>query len=72
MPIEQLVRFYEALERYDKVVEWCKKIEEDGRVTISLGVTEIRLAESIKKNYHRACQACYIVKEMGGNGVKRN
>ncbi len=52
--------------------ELCKKIEEDGRVTISLGVTEIRLAESIKKNYHRACQACYIVKEMGGNGVKRN
>lgn len=52
--------------------ELCKKIEEDGRVTISLGVTEIRLAENIKKNYHRACQACYFVKEMGGNGVKRN
>ncbi|MCR5701604.1 MAG: sensor domain-containing diguanylate cyclase [Lachnospiraceae bacterium] len=51
--------------------EFCKKVAEDGRVTVSIGITEVRLADKIKKNYHRATQACYLVKEMGGDGVKR-
>ncbi|MBR6223043.1 MAG: GGDEF domain-containing protein [Lachnospiraceae bacterium] len=51
--------------------EFCKKVEAGNRVTISMGLTEIRLAENVKKNYHRAVQGCYLVKEMGGNGVKR-
>ena len=28
-PIEQLIRFYEAMGQYDKVVEWCKEAEDD-------------------------------------------
>ena len=51
--------------------EFCKKVEKAGRVTISVGVTEVRLTDRIKKNYHRAAQGCFLVKEMGGNGVKR-
>lgn len=56
---------------YELCREFCKKVEDDGKVTISVGVTEIRLSDSIKKNYYRAAQGCYLVKEMGGNGVKR-
>jgi diguanylate cyclase (GGDEF)-like protein len=52
--------------------EFCKKVAKEGRVTVSVGITEVRLADKIKKNYHRATQACYLVKEMGGDGVKRN
>jgi diguanylate cyclase (GGDEF)-like protein len=52
--------------------EFCKMVEKDGRVTISIGITEVKLSDTIKKNYHRAVQGCYLVKEMGGNGVKRN
>lgn len=52
--------------------QFVREVEKDGRVTISLGVTEVRLSDTIKKNYYRAAQACYIVKEMGGNGVKRS
>ncbi|MBO4336516.1 MAG: GGDEF domain-containing protein [Lachnospiraceae bacterium] len=48
----------------------CSEIEKDGRVTISVGITEVHMTDSVKTNYHRAKQACYIVKEMGGNGVK--
>ena len=50
--------------------ELCHEIEEDGRVTISVGVTGVRLSDTIKMNYYRAAQGCYLVKEMGGNGVK--
>ena len=51
--------------------EFCKEIEQDGRVTVSLGVTPVRMSDTVKQNYYRAVQGCYIVKEMGGNGVKR-
>ena len=51
--------------------ELCRMVEQDGIVTISVGITDVRLTETIKKHYHRAMQGCYIVKEMGGNGVKR-
>ena len=48
----------------------CRNIEKDGRVTISAGLTEVHLSEPIRQNYYRAKQGCYLVKEMGGNGVK--
>ena len=51
--------------------ELCREVEKDGKVTLSVGITEVRLTETIKKHYHRAMQGCYLVKEMGGNGVKR-
>ena len=49
----------------------CASIKEKLDVTISVGLVEIDLATSIKTNYHRAVQQCYIVKEHGGNGVCR-
>ena len=52
--------------------ELCKQIAEEGKITISVGLTEVRLADTIKTNYYRALQGCYLVKEMGGNGVKWN
>ncbi len=59
-------------EGYELCRDFCKEVEKGGRVTVSVGVTEVRLSDSIKKNYYRAAQGCYLVKEMGGNGVKRN
>ncbi len=50
--------------------ELCHEIEKDGRVTISVGVASVRISDTIKTNYYRAAQGCYLVKEMGGNGVK--
>lgn len=57
---------------YEICREFCKEVEKDGRVTVSVGVTEIKMSDTIKKNYYRAAQGCYLVKEMGGNSVKRN
>lgn len=51
--------------------EFCREVEKECHVTASVGITEVRLTEPIKKHYHRAMQGCYLVKEMGGNGVKR-
>lgn len=56
---------------YEICREFCREVEKQGFVTISIGVTEVRLSDTIKKNYYRAAQGCYLVKEMGGNGVKR-
>lgn len=56
---------------YGLCKELCRKVEEEGKVTLSIGVTEVRLSDTIKKNYYRAAQYCFLVKEMGGNGVKR-
>ena len=39
-------------------------------VTVSVGLVEIRPEDTTKTNYYRAVQRCYLVKEMGGNGVK--
>lgn len=49
----------------------CNQTFEKLQVTISAGIVEVDLTESIKTNYHRAVQLCYSVKEKGGNGVKR-
>ncbi len=57
---------------YEILKEFCRKVEMDGRVTVSVGVTAIRLSDEIRRNYYRAVQGCYLVKEMGGNGIKRN
>lgn len=51
--------------------EICREVEKECKVTISVGITDVRLADTIKRHYHRAMQGCYLVKEMGGNGVKR-
>ena len=59
-------------EAFEVCRTFCHEVEADGRVTISIGLTEVRLSDTIKKNYYRAAQGCYLVKEMGGNGVKRN
>jgi diguanylate cyclase (GGDEF)-like protein len=56
---------------YDLCYAFAKELEKEGLVTVSVGVTDVRLSDMIKKNYYRAAQACYLVKEMGGNGVKR-
>ncbi len=50
--------------------EFCDEVCHEGKVTISVGLTEVRLNDEIKKHYYRAMQGCYLVKEMGGNGVK--
>ncbi len=49
--------------------QFCKDVAQDALVTVSVGLTTIRLADTIKKNYYRAAQLCYQVKEVGGNGV---
>lgn len=51
--------------------QFCRDVEADGLVTISVGLVNVRLSDTIKKNYYRAAQCCYQVKEMGGNGVKK-
>ncbi|MBR1721336.1 MAG: GGDEF domain-containing protein [Treponema sp.] len=57
---------------YESAQVFCKAVESLRQVTVSVGVTEVRLSDTIKKNYYRAAQGCYIVKEMGGNGVKKS
>lgn len=50
--------------------ELCEEIEKDGRTTVSIGLIEVNMSKPIKTNYYRAVKNCYLVKEMGGNGVK--
>ncbi len=47
----------------------CEKIYKELGITLSVGVVDINLSDTIKVNYYRAVQACYSVKEKGGNGV---
>lgn len=55
----------------EKFREFCKNVSKNLEVTISVGIVDISLSDSIKTNYHRAVQLCYAQKEKGGNGVKR-
>ncbi len=55
----------------EKFKTFCKNVKANIGVTVSVGLVEIDLSESIKKNYHRAVQPCYEVKEAGGDGVRR-
>lgn len=48
----------------------CAEIQSSLAVTISVGIVEVDLTESIKTNYHRAVEQCYNVKANGGNGVR--
>lgn len=50
--------------------EICSELKDILEITISAGIIEINLSDTIKINYYRAVQACYSVKESGGNGVK--
>ena len=56
---------------YEICREFCRKVEEQGHTTVSVGLTQIQIFDTIRKNYYRAVQYCFLVKEMGGNGVKR-
>ena len=48
-PIDQLVGFYKALGRYDKVVEWCKKAEENEMFSEIYVWPKIMLGECYEK-----------------------
>ncbi len=56
----------EALERFQT---FCETASKNLDVTVSVGIVDIDLSESIKINYYRAVQACYAIKEAGGNGA---
>ncbi len=70
---DEFVAFLEmdADEAEKRFTEFCAEVRGALDVTVSVGLVEIDLAESIKTNYHRAVQPCYAVKEAGGNGVRR-
>ncbi len=63
---------YSVEESYELCRKLCREAENGQHVTVSVGVTKVRLSDTIKKNYYRAAQGCFLVKEMGGNGVKRS
>ncbi|WP_294428312.1 sensor domain-containing diguanylate cyclase [uncultured Treponema sp.] len=69
---DEFVAFFEAdvQEAEKRFNEFCKSVSESLDVTVSVGIVTVDLSESIKTNYHRAVQMCYVVKENGGNGVK--
>ena len=70
---EFLILFELSMEDASRLChEFCKQVENENLVTVSIGLTEIRLSDTIKTNYYRAAQHCYFAKEMGGNGVKRD
>lgn len=50
----------------------CKNVRERASVTISIGITQIDLTETIKKNYYRAVQSLFAAKEAGGNTVRQS
>ncbi|MCR4617605.1 MAG: diguanylate cyclase [Lachnospiraceae bacterium] len=58
-------------EAEDECKSFCKQIEEIGEVTVSVGLTSIELNETLKTNYFRAARYMYLVRELGGNNVKR-
>lgn len=70
---EFVVLFDLSLEAAYKICKkFCKSIADEGLITISVGLTTVNLTDSIKTNYHRAARYCYMVKELGGNGVKKD
>jgi len=70
---DEFVIFFEvrADEAEIKFKDFCADIKEALDISVSVGVVDIDLSQSIKMNYHRAVQMCYAVKAAGGNGVKR-
>ena len=59
----------EISEAEERFKNFCKEANEKLNVTVSVGIVEVDLSVSIKTNYYRAVQACYSVKEAGGNNV---
>ena len=51
--------------------QFVRDVEEMGEVTVSMGLTRIDLNSTLKRDYYRAVQLLYLVKELGGNNVKR-
>lgn len=49
---------------------FTEEVNQKTPITVSVGLIEIRTEDTTKTNYYRAVQRCYLVKEMGGNGVK--
>ena len=58
----------DAENRFKTILQEAK---EKMDVTISVGLVDIDLSVSIKTNYYRAVQACYAVKESGGDGIEK-
>ena len=54
-----------------KFKEFCEDAKRCFDVTISVGIAEINLSDTIKVNYYRAVQKCFAMKEKGGDGVCR-
>ncbi len=59
----------ELSETEEKFKNFCKEVKENLKVTVSVGLVKVDLSVSIKTNYYRAVQACYSIKEAGGDGV---
>ena len=70
---DEFVLFIETKidEAETRLKQFCEKTNRLLDVTISAGIVEVDLSVSIKTNYYRAVQACYAIKERGGNGVGR-
>lgn len=70
---DKFVIFYEltAQEAESRLATFCDAVKFQLQITVSVGIVSVDLFESIKTNYYRACQTCYSVKELGGNGVLR-
>lgn len=49
--------------------EFVRRVKNETKVTVSVGLVKIRHEDTFKTNYYRAVQRCYLVKEMGGNDV---
>ena len=59
----------EITEAKERLKQFLQKTKEKLDVTVSAGIVKVDLSVSIKINYYRAVQACYIVKERGGNDI---
>lgn len=70
---DEFVLFLEidSNEAMKKLQNLCIETKEKMDVTISAGLTDVDLSVTIKTNYYRAVQACYAIKEAGGDGVEK-
>ena len=49
IPLQQLVHYYQSTGQYDKVVEWCERIEEEEAFSESFAWPKLLLAECYEK-----------------------
>ncbi len=68
---DEFVLFLEMdnIEAEQRFQSFCEQADKEIDVTVSVGLVKVDLSVSIKTNYYRAVQACYAIKETGGNGV---